>query len=307
LNDRKIILDTDMGIDDAVAVIVLLKLCKERIKTVFTSYGNTSLENATQNALAMLSLAGAVNIPVVCGAEKPGPGNGVYEDAGHIHGEDGLGGLRGVPPLSGLKLKEAIKGDYLQIIYDAIIEEDKIDYIALGPLTNLSALIKRFPDVLNKIDHAAVMGGGIGMGNVTEFAEFNFYCDAESADHVLSVVPKLTLAELSLTTSVAFDLPRIAAVGEAGTVISKVMEAALVYNYHQCVAYGEPGSTMHDSAAVIAYTHPELFEFKTCSIRVECEKERYGESVLIQDGKNIRLAKKTDPDKILSVIAKNII
>ena len=307
---RRIILDTDAGIDDAVAIVVLLKSCREQLKLVLTSYGNITLENAVLNALSVLALAGADDIPVICGADKPGPGNGAYENAAHIHGADGLGGLRNKAPLNELKLKKAVKGDYLQIIYDAIIEEQaKVDYIAIGPLTNLSALIKRFPDVLDYLDKVTVMGGGIKTGNITPYAEFNFYCDAESANHVLATIPDLTLVTLNLTNKIVFDLPGIAEIGAAGTDMAKFIESVLVYNYRQCVAYGDSGSVMHDAAAVLAYVYPELFEFELCEIKVESGQERYGESILInkKNKNNIKLAVKTDIKLLLKIITDSII
>ena len=306
LENRKIIMDCDPGIDDAVAFAVLLKACDAQLKMVLTTYGNISQENATKNSLTLLALLDA-DVPVVCGADAPGPGNGVYEDASYIHGGDGIGGLQGSDLLKDIPAREAVEGDYLQIVYDAIMEEESVDYITLGPLTNLSALIRRFPDVIGHIEQVITMGGGINLGNVTELAEFNFYCDAESADHVLSTMEKVILAPIDITTKVNFSLPAIAEIGAAGTTVAKVMEAMLTVNYHQCVGFGEPGATMHDSTAILAYYRPDLFEFRSCGIRVNCEKERYGESVPIGDRDNVMLMVGTQSEKVLEIISRSII
>jgi len=304
--ERKIILDADPGIDDAVAMAVLLKACKARVKLMVSTYGNIPLEKSTRNALSLLTLLGAADIPLVRGAEQPGPGNAVYEDASYIHGGDGLGGLQSGSLLKGLPAKEAVEGDFLRIVYDAIMEEESVDYITLGPLTNLSALIARFPEAAKKLNLVVTMGGGIGLGNVTEYAEFNFYCDAESARHVLAVAPDLVLAPIDITTQVAFRPEQIAAIGAAGTPVAKAMEAMLTLNYHQCVAYGEPGATMHDSTAVLAYLYPELFEFRACGIDVACGRERYGESNVAEGG-NVRLMTGTDPARLLEIIAESLV
>ena len=303
---RRIILDSDPGIDDAVAIAVLFKECAERVKLFFSTYGNNSLENTTRNAESILSLLNA-DIPLVRGSQKPGPGNGTCEDASYIHGDDGIGGLQNSDLLKNLPVKRAIEGDYLKIVYEAIAEEESIDYIALGPLTNLSALIERFPQIVEQIGSVTVMGGGIGKGNITEFAEFNFYCDAESANKVLSVIPNLTLVPLDITSKVAFDLDSISKIGSAGTNISAFMEAILTFNYHKCLTYGDQGSVMHDSTAVLAYLHPELFKFVSCGIRVNCGMERYGESTVLKDGNNVQLVVETDPVQILDRIAECII
>jgi len=305
LTERKIILDCDPGIDDAVAMAVLLRACKKRVKLVFATYGNIPLEKTTRNALSLLSLFGADDIPVVRGAAQPGPGNAVYEDASYIHGGDGLGGLQG-SLLKNLPVKAPLEGDALQIVYGAIMEEaGGVDYITLGPLTNLSTLITRFPEAVGRINRVVAMGGGMGLGNVTKYAEFNFYCDAESARHVLSVVPDLVLVPIDITTQVAFSPEQIAAIGAAGTPVAQAMEAMLALNYKQCVAYGELGATMHDSTAVLAYLYPELFEFRACGIRVECGRERYGEST-VTEGQNVQLIVKTDPVRLLEIISESL-
>ena len=304
MENYKIILDTDPGIDDAIALAVLLRECRQRLKLIITTYGNVAVEKTTRNVMSLLALIGA-DIPVVRGAEGPGAGNAVYEDAAHIHGGDGLGGLQSSEIFRSLRVAEAMEGDALRRVYDAIVEAGSVDYITLGPLTNLSALIKRFPDVVNRLHKVVVMGGGIGLGNVTEFAEFNFYCDAESARHVFSAVRNMVLAPIDVTTKVALNMAQIASIGALQTETAKAFETMLTLNYNQCVAYGEPGAAMHDSTAVLAYIFPELFEFKACSIRMECSGERYGESAVCA-GDNVRLAVGANIERLLEIIMKNI-
>ena len=305
MSKRKIIFDSDPGIDDAVAIAVLLKACKERVKLFLSTYGNTSVENTTRNAECVLSLLGA-DIPIIRGSQTPSPGNGTYVDAAYIHGGDGIGGLQNSDVFKNLTVRKAIDGDFVKIVYEAIVEEGSVDYIAIGPLTNLSALIKRYPDVTERINHAIIMGGSIGFGNITEFAEFNFYCDAESAGHVLSSLPRMTLTPLNITTQVAFNLAEIARIGEAGTKAATFMEAILTTNYHQCIAYGDSGSTMHDSTAILAYLYPELFKSEQCGIRVNCDKERYGECTIEKDGNNVQLIAETNPKRLLEIIQEAV-
>ena len=305
LSKRKIIIDSDPGIDDAVAIAVLLKACKERVKLFLSTYGNTSVENTTRNAVRILALLGA-DIPVVRGSSKPAPGNGEYKDASYIHGNDGIGGLQSSDFFKNLPVRKAVEGDFLKIVYESIMEDESVDYILIGPHTNLSSLIKRYPDVVKRINHLAIMGGCIGGGNVTEFAEFNFYCDAESADHVLGALPNITLTPLNITTQVAFDLADIANIGSAGTKTATFMESILTTNYHQCITYGDSGSTMHDATAILAYLCPELFESVSCGIRVNYGKERYGESTMEKDGNNVKLITKTNPKRLLEIIKNSV-
>ena len=316
---RKIILDTDPGIDDAVAFAVLLNACRKRVKLIVASYGNTSVENTTRNALALAALLGA-DTPVARGAEKPTPGgNGVYEDASYAHGNDGLGGIQR-QLLERLPAGAPICGDYVRTVYEAIAEEsDPVDYIALGPLTNLSQLIKRYPDAVDRIGRVAIMGGGIGRGNVTEFAEFNIYCDAESANHVFSVMPDITLAPLNATERVALGIARVERIRAAGTAVSDAMARILLKSIELSAAYGGngeedensgyegKGAVMHDSTAVLAYLYPELFEFRVSGISVDCTRERYGECVPDASRSNVKIADGFDPEQLLDIISDKII
>ena len=201
MQQNPIILDTDPGIDDAVAMLVLRRLCPERIRLIVASYGNVALSHTVNNALTMRSLLNW-DVPILRGAAHPASSQAV--DASHIHGADGLGGL-GLSFPAGT----ALEGDFLQLLFDKIRSLGTVDYLTIGPLTNLALLLKRFPEVKNHIERVVTMGGGISMGNVTPYAEFNIYCDPQSAGFVLREVPDLSLVPLDTTTQVAFSLAQI--------------------------------------------------------------------------------------------------
>lgn len=296
--NNKIILDTDPGIDDAVAIIVLLSYLKADVELILSSYGNISVENTTRNALTILSLLER-DIPVVRGADKPSNTDNLdeFKDASNIHGEDGLFGLR-VDSL----ISEPIEGDFLEITYKTIIKHDKVDYITLGPLTNLALLMQRYPDVVEHIENVVTMGAGIDMGNITPHAEFNIHCDAEAAEYVFKHINKLALIPLNTSTTVAFSLEQIADIEKVGTPLAKAMAFILTKNYHSCVAYGEPGSVMHDSTAVLYYLFPELFNTKVCGIDVDCY-QFYGKTSLNNDRQNITMTTTVEPQVLLSKIA----
>ncbi len=294
---NKIILDTDPGIDDAIAIILLLRECGERVELILSSYGNISIDHTTKNVLTMLSLLN-MDIPVIKGAHNPDKDR--YVEASHIYGEDGLGGLNVDVPT-----QNAIEGDHLKITYDAIIRAGKVDYITVGPLTNLALLMKRYPDVVNHIEKIVTMGGGINMGNVTRFAEFNIYCDAQSANYVFTNARNLALVPLNVTSTVAFHLDQIKEIGRLGTNLAKAMKKILQENYNACVRYGKSGSIMHDSTAVLYYLYPELFSVKKCGIEVDCG-EHYGQTMLSDFRENVTLVLETKPEILLNKITECI-
>ena len=310
-----IIIDCDPGIDDAIAIATLLSERANSVMLALASYGNVSLEKTARNCAALMALFNS-EAPVVRGAEKPAPGNSAYEDASNVHGGDGLGGLYEngsfINPLRSRGLRAHFTGappdakSYIETVYNAIISKGRVDYITLGPLTNLSELIKARPDAVGHIRRVVTMGGGFARGNVTPHAEFNIYCDAESAANVFSAFPDITLVPLDVTESVAFDATGITAITSAATPVATVMAGILEANYKLCAAFGQSGAVMHDATAVLAYLHPELFEFRTCGVRVDCQTD-YGKTTIKEDGANIKLAVNTQPKRVLELITKSIL
>lgn len=297
---RPIILDTDPGIDDAVAFVVLQHYCPSDVRLIVAGYGNITKEHTVRNALTMCSLL-KWDVPVLPGAS--GPQKGSYETAAHIHGTDGLGGLS----LSEQEKKPIETDDWLLYLYETICSEGTVDYITLGPLTNLAMLFMRFPDSKKHIGRIVTMGGGIGKGNVRPYAEFNMFCDPESAAFVLREADHLALIPLNTTETVAFSLMQIDRIGQCDTVLAHALYTILKANYAACTAYGELGSTMHDSTAVLYYLFPELFSVRKCGIHVNCEKEP-GNTELTDRRHNIILAGQTDPalllEKIMACVMK---
>jgi purine nucleosidase len=179
---RKLILDTDGGIDDAQALIMLVGNGQppDLITTVF---GNVALEAATRNMLAVVATLGA-SIPVHAGADR-----GLTQpliDARHVHGEDGLGGA----PRPSHRLEPASLdgvGALRKTFREAAAAGERVDILMIGPLTNLAMALRLEPTILDGIGQLTIMGGTIhGRGNTTPAAEFNIYADPEAAAIVLS-------------------------------------------------------------------------------------------------------------------------
>jgi purine nucleosidase/non-specific riboncleoside hydrolase len=178
---NRLILDTDGGVDDAQALLMLIAGGRAPV-AITTVYGNVSLEAATENVLAILAVAG-VHIEVHAGAALPLVETRI--DARHVHGEDGLGGAprpAETRDLAGWDAVQFLTATLLTAADDA----DPVDLLMVGPLTNLALALRRTPAIAKGIGRLTVMGGTLyGRGNVTPAAEFNIFCDPEAAAIVL--------------------------------------------------------------------------------------------------------------------------
>lgn len=187
---RKLILDTDGGVDDAQALLMLV--AADRAPDLITTVsGNVGLDVATRNILSVLTVAGRDDIPVHMGAGQPlvQP----LHNATEIHGADGLGGA----PRPVLKAEPAGKdgvGTIIANLQDAALQSEKIDFLMIGPLTNLALVLSLAPDCVAGIGQVTIMGGSVyGRGNITPAAEFNIFADPEAARIVFAAEIEITL------------------------------------------------------------------------------------------------------------------
>jgi len=186
---NRLILDTDGGVDDAQALLLLIAAGRPPI-AVTTVYGNVDLEAATRNVLATLAVAGAA-IPVHVGAAEPLVDARI--DARHVHGEDGLGGAPRPARTAEVAGSDAV-GFLVSTLAAASATDERIDLLTIGPLTNLALALQRAPDIARGIGQLTIMGGTVhGRGNVTPAAEFNIFCDPEAADIVFGLAVDITV------------------------------------------------------------------------------------------------------------------
>ncbi len=174
---NRLILDTDGGVDDAQALLLLIAAGRapDAITTVF---GNVGLEAATRNVLATLTIAGA-GIPVHRGAGDPLAAERI--DARHVHGDDGLAGAPRPAQIAEPAGSDGV-GFLVSTLLQAAAERDPVDLLMIGPLTNLALALQREPAITGGIGQLTIMGGTLyGRGNVTPAAEFNVFADPEAA------------------------------------------------------------------------------------------------------------------------------
>jgi inosine-uridine nucleoside N-ribohydrolase len=186
----KVIIDTDPGVDDAIALLMALACPKVEVVGLTTVGGNVPLARGTRNTLALLEHAGRPDVPVARGAARPCRGR--YPYAYSFHGPSGLS--RRLPDPRD-RTAETSAVDFLAARLQG--RPGQITLVALGPLTNLAHLLRRHPGALDQAVSLVVMGGAVNVaGNVTPHAEFNFYSDPEADHQVLSSGVALTLVDL---------------------------------------------------------------------------------------------------------------
>lgn len=260
-NKRKIIIDTDPGIDDAIAIAIALFSDKLDVKLITTVAGNVSVDLVTENALKLLTFWGK-NIPVAKGAREPLMQ--VFEDAANVHGATGMDGYDfGEPNRSNL-----LEGHAVNEMRRVLLESDtKMTIVAIGPLTNVALLLKMYPEVKEKIDEIVFMGGSLTRGNRTVMGEFNIATDPEAAKIVFSSGLKLVMAGLDMGLKALVypeDSAEIKTYGKTGD-----MMCALFSKYRG--GSFKTGLKMYDSCAIAYLLCPEMYELQETYLDVETQ------------------------------------
>jgi len=183
---RNVIIDCDTGLDDAVALLLAIRSPELNVKGITCVNGNVGLDKVIKNTLRVVEHSGR-DIPVYAGASTALIPDKSEEDASHVHGKDGLGGIPFPDPTSIIKPQHAV--DY--IVETIMNAENPIDWITLGPLTNAALALLKEPRISKHVRMLTMMAGGVNAGNVTPPAEFNVFADPEAARVVFdSDIPK---------------------------------------------------------------------------------------------------------------------
>lgn len=264
---RKLIIDTDPGIDDAMAIYLALASPELEVVGLTTVFGNVEVELATTNALRLLEIAGRGDIPVATGAAGPIASN--YHGAiPHIHGADGQGDTH-LPPAA----LTASDQTAVELLIEASHGERRLTILALGPMTNLARALQQDPWLAERVEEVVVMGGNaLCPGNATPTAEANIWNDPEAADFVFGRCSRLTMVGLDVTHEVVMSGDEIAVLGRASSVTARHLNAVVSkYLSFFRESHGRDGIILHDPTAVAHLIDRTLFKTERWPIRVEVE------------------------------------
>jgi len=301
---KRVLLDVDTGIDDALAILLALKSPRLQVVAITTVAGNVEVELATANTMKVLELAGRGDIPVAMGSPKPlmRPLN----TATGVHGKDGLGNTN-LPPAS----LKPIRQHATDLIIDLVMSSpDEITLIQTAPLTNLALALWKEPRLAETVHQVIIMGGAIrGPGNVRPRAEFNIFTDPEAARFVFWSGIPIILVPLDVTSQVV--LTQEALDNIAGGQVADFAKAIASYYLKWSIFEGLKGAPLHDPLAVGVAIHPTWVKTKRVYVDIETKGElTTGETVgdlrPYRTRGNASVCLEVDADRFINMFIKSL-
>ena len=266
MSPRKIIIDTDPGQDDAVAILLAFASEELEVLGITAVAGNVPLELTQKNARIICELAGRQDVPVFAGCDAPLVHNLVTAE--HVHGKSGLDGPKLTEPT--MALQEAHAVDF---IIETLRREaaGTVTILPLGPLTNIATAFQKAPDIVEKVQEIVLMGGAyFEVGNITPAAEFNIYVDPEAAEIVFKSGVPLVVLPLDVTHKALVTAPRIDAFRDLGTPVGDMVAAWTdFFERFDKEKYASPGAPLHDPCTVAYLLAPELFRGRKINVEIE--------------------------------------
>jgi purine nucleosidase len=268
---RKIIIDTDPGQDDAVAILLALASPEDmEVLGITCVAGNVPLDLTSKNARIICELAGRSDVKVFAGCDRPLGRDLVTAE--HVHGKTGLDGPALPDPVMPLQ-----DGHAVDFIIDQLREyaPGTITLCPLGPLTNIATALQKAPDIANRIAKIVLMGGGyFEGGNITPAAEFNIYVDPQAADIVFKCGAHIVVMPLDVTHKALVTKPRNDAFRNIGTPVGNaVAEMTDFFERFDKEKYGSAGAPLHDPCVTAYLINPDLFTGRHINVEIETQSE----------------------------------
>ncbi|WP_296424065.1 nucleoside hydrolase [Yoonia sp.] len=268
---RKIIIDTDPGQDDAVAILLALASPEDITVLGITAVaGNVPLPLTQRNTRIVCELAGRPDMMVFAGCDAPM--QRALVTAEHVHGKTGLDGPQMADPTMPLQDQHGV-----DFIIETLRREPSgtVTLCPIGPLTNIATAFEKAPDIIPRIHEIVLMGGAyFTVGNITPTAEFNIYVDPEAAKIVFGARVPLTVMPLDVTHQALTTRPRIDAFRAMGTKVGDMVAAWTdFFERFDMEKYGSEGAPLHDPCTIAYLIEPQLFKGRHVNIEIETQSE----------------------------------
>ncbi len=268
---RKIIIDTDPGQDDAVAILLALASPEElEVLGITAVAGNVPLPLTQKNARIICELAGRPDMRVFAGCDSPIRRKLVTAE--HVHGKTGLDGPQLADPVMPLQDQHGV-----DFIIETLRREpaESVTLCPLGPLTNVAVAFQKAPDIIARVRQIVLMGGAyFEVGNITPAAEFNIYVDPEAAEIVFKSGVPLVVMPLDVTHKALTNRARIEGFRAMGTEPGRmVAEWTDFFERFDMQKYGSEGAPLHDPCVIAYLLKPELFTGRHINVEIETQSE----------------------------------
>lgn len=314
---KKIIIDTDPGIDDAMAIFVALNSPEVEVIGLTTIYGNVYTTLATRNALHLLEVAGRTDIPVAEGSHVTITKGTKLQVVDFVHGVDGLGN-QNFPPPKGKPIEQSAASF---LVEKAKLYPGEITVVALGPLTNIALALQLDPAFAKNVGQIVVLGGAFSVnGNVNPAAEANIFGDPDAADIVFTSGADILAVGLNVTHQVIFtddDRETLAkSNGNFAQYLDKIFDVYYAYHYE---AYGIKGAYLHDPTTVLAAVDPSLITCIEGVVRVQTtgitrgltilynRQKRFGEVTEWSDKPTVKVAVTVDAPRVVKLCMERLV
>ncbi|TRW44807.1 nucleoside hydrolase [Georgenia yuyongxinii] len=303
-----IIIDCDPGHDDAVALLLAVSSPAVELLAVTTCFGNCSVEDATRNAIQVLTLAGVSHVPVAAGAGGPSQGDATLGN--YVHGASGLDGPQ-MPAPAFEPLDESAVSLLSRTLSD---RDDPVTLVVTGPMTNIGRLLTERPDLRHRVREVIFMGGSTERGNHTPTAEFNTYADPEALDRVLSSGVPVRMVGLNLTHQAVATQDVVDRMRRMNHRIGQVCAAWMGFfgdSYNKLWEFEAP--PVHDPCTVAALIDPEVVRWRDAFVAVELDgRWTRGTTVVDLYGRypdrepNARVAMELDATRYWNLVLESI-
>ncbi|MCY3851543.1 MAG: nucleoside hydrolase [Acidimicrobiaceae bacterium] len=298
------LVDCDPGLDDAIALLTAAHFAD--LVGITTVDGNVGIDYTTRNALAVAQIAG-LDVEVHRGAARPLADQS--RGARHVHGATGLGNVE-LPEIT----RSVESEDAVGFIIETSHRVEGLHLVAVGPLTNVAEALHRDASLPERLEGLTIMGGAAVGGNVTAAAEFNIWADPEAADTVFRLGGDITMVGLDVTQQVLLRPAQVDQMSAARTPAAALAAELLDYAIDRSLELrGWAGAPIHDACAVLAVTHPQLFDGRRQPVDIELTGAHTRGMTVVDDrgsyadsDANVRVLRSADADAVIELIVEAV-